>query len=145
MKISIALATFNGSKYLVDQLMSLAYQKLLPYEIIVVDDNSTDETLEIVKSFASNVSFPVRIYKNETRLGYGLNFLKAAGFCSGDAIAFCDQDDEWLPDKLERVAEAMVVHKADFVVHSADVVNETLDFTGSRYPDIAKDGYSGRS
>ncbi|MDO9145870.1 MULTISPECIES: glycosyltransferase [Comamonadaceae] len=143
MQISIALATFNGSKYLNDQLISLACQKLLPYEVIVVDDGSTDETLEIVKNFASNVSFPVRIYKNETKLGYGLNFLKAAGFCSGDAIAFCDQDDEWSPDKLVRVVEAIMVHKADFVVHSAEVVNETLNFTGSRYHDIVKDNIFG--
>ena len=143
MKISIALATFNGSKYLFDQLMSLASQKLLPYEVIVVDDGSTDETLEIVKNFGSNVSFPVRIYKNETRLGYGMNFLKAASLCSGDAIAFCDQDDVWLPEKLERVAEAIVVHKADFVVHSAEVVNETLSLTGRRYPDIKKNDIFG--
>lgn len=143
MKISIALATFNGSRHLFEQLMSLARQELPPYELIVVDDGSIDETLEIVENFASVVSFPVHIYKNETRLGYGLNFLKAASLCSGDAIAFCDQDDVWLPEKLERVVVALVVHKADFVVHSAGVVNETLDFTGKRYPDINKDNIIG--
>ena len=99
-RISIAMATYNGSKYLREQLDSLAAQTLPPCELVVTDDGSTDDTLGILDRFRRRAPFPVHLHRNEQRLGYRDNFLKAAQLCSGELIAFCDQDDVWMPDKL---------------------------------------------
>ena len=140
MDISVALATFNGAKYLDEQLFSLAQQELIPHELVAVDDGSTDNTARLLHQFAQVAPFPVRIYQNESRLGYGMNFLRAADLCNGDAIVFCDQDDVWLPTKLRRVSDAMTNQQADFVAHSADVTDGDLTKTGQRYPEINMDG-----
>jgi len=99
-KISIAMATYNGEKFILEQLNSLAAQTTLPAELIVTDDGSADRTLEIIRTFAQTAPFAVDIYPNPKRLGYAENFLRAASLCQGDLIAFCDQDDVWLPQKL---------------------------------------------
>ncbi len=133
------MATYNGAKYVEEQLFSLAQQELLPYELVAVDDGSSDATVLLLKNFSRVAPFPVRIFQNEFRLGYGMNFLKAAALCTGDAISFCDQDDFWLPAKLRRVGAAMFDRQADFVAHSADVTDSYLTKTGQRYPDICSD------
>jgi glycosyltransferase involved in cell wall biosynthesis len=97
---SIAMATYNGEKYLSDQLRSLAEQTVLPREMVICDDESNDSTTRIVEQFAARAPFPVRFIRNEKRLGYYENFMKAAGLCTSDYIAFCDQDDVWLSEKL---------------------------------------------
>lgn len=143
LKISVALATFNGARFLAEQLMSLAKQTFLPAELVVTDDGSTDETLQILESFATTVPFPVFIHRNDQRLGYGMNFLKAASLCEGDVIAFCDQDDVWLPAKLDRLRVTFGQSQADFVAHAAEVTDTHLALTGKRYPDINRDIFLG--
>lgn len=100
-RISIALCTYNGEKYLRDQLDSFKEQSLLPYELIACDDCSSDSTFEILEEFSLTAPFPVRLIRNEQNLGLIINFSNAASLCSGDYIAFSDQDDIWLPDKLD--------------------------------------------
>lgn len=106
-RVSIALATYNGERYLSEQLESLAKQTRMPFELIVTDDASTDGTWNILEQFASKAPFPVHLYANNINLGYVDNFLKAASLCKGDWIAFCDQDDIWLPNKIQRTAEVI--------------------------------------
>lgn len=141
LKISIALATYNGARFLKEQLVSLAEQTILPAELIVTDDGSTDETLSILEWFSCVAPFHVSVHCNDKRLGYGMNFLKAASLCSGEVIAFCDQDDVWLPFKLERLCMAFGHWQADFVAHAAEVTNAHLVRTGKRYPDIGVDRF----
>lgn len=100
MTVSIVLATYNGARFLREQLASLAAQDHRPFELIVTDDGSTDDTLVIAAEFAETSPFSVRIFKNAPRLGFRGNFMRGASLCSGDLIAFCDQDDVWLPSKL---------------------------------------------
>src|SRR5882757_11091931 len=102
--ISIAMATYNGGKYIRQQLDSFAAQTMLPSELIVTDDGSSDNTLEIIAEFVATAPFPVRVERNEKNLGYRANFMKAASLCKGDLISFSDQDDIWLPQKLEKCA-----------------------------------------
>ena len=104
MRISVALCTYNGAKYLDQQLTSLAEQTRPPDELVVCDDRSTDGTLAVLDSFARRANFPVRIFSNEQNLGSTKNFEKAVGLCDGDIIALCDQDDCWLPEKLAKMA-----------------------------------------
>jgi glycosyltransferase involved in cell wall biosynthesis len=102
--ISVALATYNGSRFIREQLKTLAAQTVFPLELVVTDDASTDDTVEIVRRFAESAPFPVRLEVNSENLGYKRNFLKCAELCAGDFIALCDQDDIWLPKKLEAVS-----------------------------------------
>ena len=99
--ISIALCTYNGEKYLKEQLDSFVQQTLSPCELVVCDDSSSDSTIAILEEFSRTAPFPVRIFRNEHTLGLIKNFSKAASLCRGEYVAFSDQDDIWLPDKLE--------------------------------------------
>lgn len=103
--ISIAMCTYNGEKYLQEQLDSLAKQSRLPDELVICDDCSSDKTMEILQNFVENSPFPVRLEQNEKNLGYIRNFEKCSQLCTGDIIFFCDQDDVWLPEKIERFME----------------------------------------
>lgn len=99
--ISVAMATYNGEKYLSEQLQSLAEQTHLPHELVVGDDGSKDGTLGIIEEFRAYAPFPVHIHRNKTNLGFANNFLATAKRCRGDWVAFCDQDDVWLENRLE--------------------------------------------
>jgi glycosyltransferase involved in cell wall biosynthesis len=101
--ISIALCTYNGEKYLYEQLESISKQTRLPDELVVCDDGSFDSTVQILRDFKKRSSFPVRLYCNEARLGYTKNFEKAIKLCKGNIIVLCDQDDVWVPYKIEKL------------------------------------------
>jgi glycosyltransferase involved in cell wall biosynthesis len=123
--VSIAMTTFNGHRYLGEQLASLAAQSVAPLELVVCDDGSTDSTLEVLHSFASQAPFPVRVIRNEKNLGYRLNFIQAASRCKGSVVAFCDQDDIWnrekvgqLEDHFSRSDDLVVSH--DFTIRFED-------------------------
>jgi glycosyltransferase involved in cell wall biosynthesis len=124
--VSVAMATYNGTRYLAAQLESLAHQTWLPAELVVTDDASTDDTAKIVEAFAHTAPFPVRLYVNEKRLGYRANFMKAAQLCESDVISFCDQDDVWLEDKLAACIERLVNTDALLIYHNAIVTDSEL-------------------
>jgi len=135
------MATYNGGRYLEKQLQSISSQKFLPQELCVTDDGSSDSTLTILEDFAATAPFVTRIFRNSNRLGYGRNFLKAASICTSDYVAFCDQDDIWSEDKLEKVQLVIDEKFPDIIVHSGLVVNHLLLPTGERYPDIQSAGW----
>lgn len=115
------MATYNGAEYLKEQLDSLASQTRLPSELVVSDDDSNDDTVAIVERFAQAAPFPVVICTGD-RSGYGQNFLRAARNCRGDLIAWCDQDDIWLPNKLARCcSEFEKGNHTVLVVHSRQI------------------------
>lgn len=115
-KISIAMATYNGALHLDEQLDSFTRQTRLPDELVICDDQSTDETIGLLNRFQKTAPFQVRIWKNEERLGYTKNFERALGLCSGDLLFLSDQDDIWLPSKIEIVCTAF--ENGNFVVIS---------------------------
>lgn len=125
--ISVAMATYNGERYLSEQLDSIARQTLLPDELVVCDDQSSDSTRAVVENFGQTAPFPVHFHENSQRLHFADNFLQAAARCQGDYVAFCDQDDVWLPEKLERVAEAFDRTGAALVAHQALSFTEGSD------------------
>ena len=102
--ISVAMATYNGARFVTEQLDSIAGQTQLPVEVVICDDRSTDETVSILENFAAKAPFRVTLHRNDEQLGYRLNFKKAVSFCTGELIAFCDQDDVWHPDKLKTLS-----------------------------------------
>lgn len=101
-KISIALASYNGERYIREQLDSILAQTVQDFELIVCDDCSTDSTVEILNKYAEKDG-RIKIFENETNLGFKKNFEKAISLCSGEYIALSDQDDIWLPEHLEKL------------------------------------------
>lgn len=97
--ISVAMTTYNGERYLREQLDSIYNQTLQPDEVIVCDDNSQDGTLAILEEYCQKKG--LQYYKNTPALGVNENFYKAISLCSGDYISLSDQDDIWLPTKIE--------------------------------------------
>lgn len=105
MKISVAMATYNGAKYLQEQLDSFVAQTRQPDELVVTDDCSTDDTVRIVEAFAASAPFEVILQRNEHNYGYAGNFNQALIRTSGDLVFLSDQDDVWFPEKIERIAD----------------------------------------
>ena len=120
--VSIALATYNGSRYIDEQLDSLARQARLPDELVVSDDGSSDNTLAKIEAFAATAPFAVHMHRNGERLGYRANFLRAAGLCRSELVAFCDQDDVWDDRKLLLCTEPFGEPDVLLIYHDAMAV-----------------------
>jgi glycosyltransferase involved in cell wall biosynthesis len=118
MKISVAMATYNGGPWIQEQLQSIAEQALAPDELIVCDDGSTDDTEDIVNRFAKTATFTVRWSINNQRLGPAQNFAQAISLCSGDLIALADQDDRWCPEKIQLLHSKFVSDESISLVFS---------------------------
>lgn len=133
--LSVVMATYNGARFVREQLDSLSRQTRLPDELVVCDDGSTDATVDIVTDFARQAPFPVQVKRNAERLGYADNFLHgAATWCQGEIIAFCDQDDVWHEQKLERCAAALCSAPDRLLaVHAAEFVDADLRPLRTRY------------
>src|SRR5262245_39471269 len=133
-KISIALCTYNGTKYLSSQLESYLAQTCPPDEVVVCDDCSQDETVSTLNEFAERAPFPVRIFVNERNLGSTKNFEKAISLCSGDIIFLSDQDDAWASNKIERIVEEFDRDsEVGMVFSNAELVDETMQPLGSNF------------
>jgi glycosyltransferase involved in cell wall biosynthesis len=103
MKISVVMTTYNGARYLEEQIESLLNQTLFPDEIIVCDDCSSDGTLKILDKY--QIAGKLSYYINDHQLGLINNFKKVVSLAQeSNYVALCDQDDIWLPDKLEKCA-----------------------------------------
>ena len=98
--ISIVIASYNGSLFIQEQLISIEKQDLLPDEVIISDDSSTDNTIDIIEKFSSKSKLNINILKNNIRLGYAKNFERGLLVCKGDYVFLSDQDDVWFPSKI---------------------------------------------
>lgn len=103
--ISVVMTTFNGEKFLVEQLESILNQTRVPHEIIVVDDLSTDNTYKILQDYRSKYPETLKVYQNKSRLGINGNFERAARLSTGDLILFSDQDDVWDRVKIQTMVD----------------------------------------
>jgi glycosyltransferase involved in cell wall biosynthesis len=104
--ISVALCTYNGARYLREQLDSLLAQTYPNLEIVAVDDGSTDDTVDILHEYRRRDA-RLRVERNARNLGLTKNFERAMSLCAGELIAPCDQDDIWLPSKLDALYAAL--------------------------------------
>lgn len=144
MKVSIALATHNGDRYLEAQLHSFLAQTRLPDEVVISDDASQDTTPKLLARFAGAAPFPVRLHRNPRRLGPAGNFSKALSLTSGDVVMLSDQDDAWFTHKIEAIESAFKASPtAHLIVNDAQLTDRALSSTGltriqqisaSRYP-----------
>ena len=104
--VSIALATYNGARYLPIQMDSLLAQRYPHFEIVVADDGSSDETLEILQGYAARDA-RVRLLPSVGNRGFNGNFMRCFAACRGELISPADQDDRWHPDKIRLLVEAI--------------------------------------
>ncbi|KIC64539.1 glycosyltransferase family 2 protein [Chryseobacterium taiwanense] len=100
MKISVALCTYNGEKYIKEQLDSILNQTTKVDEIVICDDKSTDTTMDILRLYENKYPDIFRVYTNEETLKSVKNFEKAISLCTGEITFLSDQDDFWYPEKV---------------------------------------------
>jgi len=141
--VSVAMCTYQGEAYLDEQLASIAAQTRLPDDLVIVDDGSTDRTLEIARSFAERAGFPVRIFRNDVNLGFIRNFERAIGLAEGDLIVLSDQDDVWMEDRLDALLGVFRSHpQAAAAFSDAELVDGRLAPLGVRLSQVV--GLTGR-
>lgn len=131
-KISVALCTYNGGRFLAEQLESIGEQTVTPDELLISDDGSNDDTLIIVDAFRKTVGFPIVTRVNGSRLGSTRNFENVVQHCSGDVIFLADQDDIWRSDKIEVSLREFDDEKVGFVFTDAALVDEDSRELGPR-------------
>ncbi|MBR1437472.1 MAG: glycosyltransferase family 2 protein [Synergistaceae bacterium] len=107
-RISVVTATFNGAKFIREQLDSILNQTLKPDEVIISDDKSTDGTFELCSAYVREHNLTGwKVFQNQSNMGVNKNFRDALMKSSGDYIFTCDQDDIWLSDKISSMVSAM--------------------------------------
>ncbi|MCR5162497.1 MAG: glycosyltransferase family 2 protein [Thermoguttaceae bacterium] len=122
--VSVVLCTFNGERFLSEQLASIMAQTHLPDEVVIRDDGSTDQTMRILRAWAEKAPFPVKIHQNVQNLGPAKNFEAAVQEAEKEIVFFCDQDDIWKPEKIARVLEVFESEPETGVVyHNTEVIN----------------------
>lgn len=125
MKISVALTTHNGDRFLRDQLDSLYSQTMMPDEVVVCDDCSTDHTMEILKEYSER--YGLKYYRNEPALGVNANFFRAISLCDGDYVCICDQDDVWMSHKIETLVKSIMSTNRNDVPVAVSSLRQDVD------------------
>lgn len=133
--ISVCIATYNGEKYIEEQLSSILVQLSENDEIVVSDDGSNDSTLTIIEKFADK---RILVIKNNSKKGVNHNFENALKNASGDFIFLSDQDDIWLPNKIEICLEEL--NNYDLVVSNCKVIDKDKNIIQESYFDVVKSG-----
>jgi glycosyltransferase involved in cell wall biosynthesis len=141
MKISVAMATYNGASYLKEQLDSILRQTRTIDEVIICDDCSKDNTVTIIKEYIQQYQLQNRwsIEVNEKNLGYASNFIKVAKKTTGDIIYFCDQDDIWVEDRVQ-VMELLMEERQEILMLGSEYepFESTMDAPKASSRDLSK-------
>ena len=151
-KISVAMATYNGEKYIVEQIDSILSNLKENDELVISDDGSQDKTIEIIKNYDDQ---RIKLF-NGPRLGVKKNFENAIKKTTGDLIFLSDQDDIWNENKVEIVLNELKLNpKASMIVHDAEIIDSNskeilydsfFDYRKSKkgiIPNIIKNSYIG--
>jgi glycosyltransferase involved in cell wall biosynthesis len=115
------MATYNGGKYLTRQLDSILSQIKSKDEVVIVDDCSTDDTVEIIKNYNCN---NIKLFLNDRNQGHVKSFEKAIGLASNDIILLSDQDDVWLPERLNKLIDKCYVKKMALLTSNFGLIDE---------------------
>ena len=108
LKISVIIGTYRGEKYIGELLKSLFAQTRVPDEILIGDDSDDDATFRAVEALKDQYGGELRFLRNPQKLGICANFEHLYCEAKGDLVFFCDQDDVWLPEKIEKMSSYMV-------------------------------------
>lgn len=127
--ISVALCTYNGGKFIEKQLQSILSQTYGNLEVIIVDDQSTDNTVAILGKY-QKADHRIKLYENPKNLGFNKNFERAIGLSTGEFIAISDQDDIWEKEKIAKLHK----HIADrwVIFSNSDLIDENEQPLGKK-------------
>lgn len=128
MSISVCIATYNGERYIYEQLVSILKQLDERDEIVISDDSSTDKTIEIIESFNDH---RIILLKNQTFHSHVYNFENSLKHSRGDTIFLSDQDDIWLPNKVDKML--LLLKTYDLVLSDATVINDQKEILFKSY------------
>lgn len=128
MRTSVAIGTYNGEKYIAEQINSILNQTVKPDEIVISDDDSKDKTLEIVEELLSNSGIDYIINRNKPALKLGKNYDKCFSLCTGDIVFVCDQDNVWKPNYVEEFLKCFEEDKnLVYVFCNGEITDENLN------------------
>lgn len=130
--VSVALCTYNGERFLDEQIESVLQQQGVTLELVVGDDASTDGTWQRLQAWAARDP-RIHLHRHDTRLGYAPNFAHTLARCRGEFIAPCDQDDRWRPDKLARLLATLDGHLLNYC--DSELIDEQGQPLGQRVSD----------
>lgn len=123
-KVSIAMCTYNGERFIKEQINSLLNQTHKPNEIVICDDNSSDNTISIINEIAKDTNIDIKVHINKPNIGVFKNFEKVISLCSGDIIFTCDQDDIWKDTKIDKMLKAFDEDTLVVYCNAAVVLND---------------------
>ena len=137
MKISVCLASYNGSKYIKRQIISILSQLDKSDQLVVSDDCSSDDTIIIIESFKDS---RIKLIKNKYNIGVVANFESALKVANGDIICLSDQDDEWMVNKVSFLRDFFIINNVDLIVHDAKIMQGGNIVTNSLFKQIGSSG-----
>ena len=137
MKISVCMASYNGSKFIKNQITSILSQLDKSDQLVVSDDCSSDDTIIIIESFKDS---RIKLIKNKYNIGVVANFESALKVANGDIICLSDQDDEWLDNKVSFIRNFFISNNIDMVVHDAKIMKGGNIVTNSLFEQIGSSG-----
>ena len=138
MKVSIIMPTHNDEKFVKDTITSVLNQTFDDYELIIIDDKSTDKTVDLIKSFADK---RIKLIVNETNRGAAFSRNVGLRTASGEYVAFLDGDDRWYPEKLKLQLEFMERNGYLFSYTDYELIDEENNKLGIYYTGPAKVSY----
>ncbi len=129
LQVSVAMCTYNGSRYLEEQLLSIFEQTLPPDEIVLLDDCSSDDTVALAEKLLARSGIAYRILVNEKNSGVKYSFQKCILACEKEIIFTADQDDIWKPEKVEVCMKALenndlILHEFEHIDLQGNVIRE---------------------
>lgn len=143
MTYSVVITTYNGASFIREQLESIRMQTLSPYEVLIFDDGSQDNTVSLINDYIRLHDLTWRLVINETKLDWMGNYMQGLGKATGDFLFLCDQDDIWMPERCEKMLSVMESQRSCDVL----MTNFKLLYTGtckSVYKQLHAEGNSGR-
>ena len=133
MKISVCMASYNGAKYIKRQLQSIITQLGPDDQVVIVDDGSKDDTVQIVKSFLDP---RIQLHSNSKNIGVVKTFERALHLAKGDLILLSDQDDLWYDNKIAVVMNIFLTQEVDLILHDAVIVNGSHIISNSLHESV---------
>ena len=137
MKITVCMASYNGSRYIKHQLKSILGQLAKNDQLVIVDDCSSDGTVKIIESLKDP---RIKLFKNTKNIGVVGTFNRALNNANGDIIFLSDQDDEWLDNKVSFIRNFFLTNNIDMVVHDAKIMEGGNIVTNSLFEQIGSSG-----
>lgn len=147
--VSIITATFNSQRFVKETIDSILAQTYTDWELIITDDESSDSTIDILESY-SRMDKRIKIYRLKTNSGAGVARNNSIKHSQGRYIAFCDSDDQWMPNKLQKQIDFMTLYDCALTYSSYKLINEIGDKLGQvlakkslNYKEMLRNNYIG--